>query len=216
MATYKKVADVVLDDDDDETPLDRLLFVPQLDQQVIGQAEAQAFQSGLPKIEAHFETRDSIGTLPFSLDEVVDTFVTCQSYDVWATLGDWVTSRNPDLGPGIKERFAFGSSVTEEQFSSANVERQKITKAIIDLVGSNGVIVLPTVPSCAPLRTDSQDQLQTFRLQMLKLLSPAGVSGMPQITLPLADVHGAPFGISLLGPRGSDKRLIDLAAKILT
>jgi amidase len=39
---------------------------------------------------------------------------------------------------------------------------------------------------------------------------------MPQITLPLADVHGAPFGISLLGPRGSDKRLIDLAAKILT
>ena len=41
LATYKKVADVVLDDDDDETPLDRLLFVPQLDQQVIGQAEAQ-------------------------------------------------------------------------------------------------------------------------------------------------------------------------------
>lgn len=39
--------------------------------------------------------------------------------------------------------------------------------------------------------------------------------GLPEITIPLGSAHGAPFGISLLGPAQSDKFLIELAKKIL-
>ena len=47
------------------------------------------------------------------------------------------------------------------------------------------------------------------------LMCLSGLSGLPQITLPLAEVHGAPMGVSLMGPRGSDKRLIAMAREIL-
>jgi amidase len=43
----------------------------------------------------------------------------------------------------------------------------------------------------------------------------SGLSGFPQITIPLGEVDAAPFGISLLGPPGSDRALIRLATTIL-
>ncbi|MEL6785739.1 MAG: amidase, partial [Pseudomonadota bacterium] len=57
--------------------------------------------------------------------------------------------------------------------------------------------------------------LQAFREQALMLLCLSGLSGLPQITLPLAQVYGAPLGVSLIGPRGSDKRLVDIALKVM-
>lgn len=50
----------------------------------------------------------------------------------------------------------------------------------------------------------------------LHLLCLSVLSGFPQITLPLGAVHGAPFGISLLGPKGSDSALIRLGSAILS
>ncbi|MEL6744212.1 MAG: amidase, partial [Pseudomonadota bacterium] len=65
------------------------------------------------------------------------------------------------------------------------------------------------------LKTTPEDELQAFREQALQLLCLSGNSGLPQITVPLVTVHGAPMGISLMGPKGSDKRLIALAQQLL-
>jgi Asp-tRNA(Asn)/Glu-tRNA(Gln) amidotransferase A subunit family amidase len=37
---------------------------------------------------------------------------------------------------------------------------------------------------------------------------------MPQINLPLADVHGLPVGVSLLGERGADEMLMAFAREV--
>jgi amidase len=37
---------------------------------------------------------------------------------------------------------------------------------------------------------------------------------LPQVSLPFASRHGAPFGISLMGPRGSDLSLVELATAL--
>ena len=47
------------------------------------------------------------------------------------------------------------------------------------------------------------------------MLCWSGLSGFPQISLPLGQVGGAPFGISLLGPAGSDMALIKLGRRVL-
>jgi amidase len=65
------------------------------------------------------------------------------------------------------------------------------------------------------LKSESEDTLQAYLEQALQLLCLSGVSGLPQITLPLAEIYGAPMGVSLMGPRGSDKRLIKMAQEIL-
>jgi amidase len=46
------------------------------------------------------------------------------------------------------------------------------------------------------------------------MLSVAGLAGLPQLSLPLAQRQGAPLGISLVGPVGSDRSLVRLAERI--
>ncbi|MEP1517963.1 MAG: amidase, partial [Nitratireductor sp.] len=93
--------------------------------------------------------------------------------------------------------------------------RDALRGELAALLGENGVLVLPTVPGAAP-RTDAPfEALQAYRERALGLLCLSGLSGFPQITLPLGQVDGAPFGISLLGPAGGDLTLIGLARTIL-
>jgi amidase len=80
-------------------------------------------------------------------------------------------------------------------------------------VGRHGVICIPTTADVAP-RIGVQSDLASFLRPTLCLMSIAGVAGLPQVTLPLADAEGCPVGLSLIGPPGSDEELIDLAAKI--
>ena len=47
-----------------------------------------------------------------------------------------------------------------------------------------------------------------------RILCIAGLTGLPQVSLPLASREGAPLGLSLIGPAGSDRSLIALAARI--
>lgn len=83
------------------------------------------------------------------------------------------------------------------------------------MLGKDGFLVLPTVPGAAPLRNAPAEELQAYRERALRLLCLAGLSGFPQITLPIGTVHDAPFGISLLGPPGSDVALIRLGRRVL-
>jgi amidase len=53
--------------------------------------------------------------------------------------------------------------------------------------------------------------LQAYRERALSILCISGLSGLPQVTMPLAKLDDMPLGLSLIGPRGSDRALIDLA-----
>ena len=61
---------------------------------------------------------------------------------------------------------------------------------------------------------ESEPALEDYRNRAIRLLCVAGLSGFPQISMPLAQRDGAPLGISLLGPAGSDRALVALAERI--
>jgi amidase len=73
---------------------------------------------------------------------------------------------------------------------------------------------MPTMPDVAPLRATSEADLEDYRNRALRMLATAGLCGLPQLSMPLSSRSGAPLGLSLLGPRGSDRALIALAARI--
>ena len=75
-------------------------------------------------------------------------------------------------------------------------------------------LVLPTMPDIAPRVADPESALEDYRNRAIRLLCVAGLSGFPQLSMPLARRAGAPLGISLLGPRGSDRSLVRLAERI--
>ncbi|WP_245875502.1 amidase family protein, partial [Puniceibacterium antarcticum] len=92
--------------------------------------------------------------------------------------------------------------------------RADFAAAMQALLGQSGVILAPVVPE-APFRLDAPIEVfDSYRNTAGRLLCAAGLAGVPQVTFPAGRVDGAPFGLSLIGPRGSDVSLIALATRI--
>jgi len=64
------------------------------------------------------------------------------------------------------------------------------------------------------LKTASAAELAEFRDRTLSLTCIAGLAYLPQVQIPVGKVRGAPIGLSLIGPRGSDRALLELAEKV--
>lgn len=82
------------------------------------------------------------------------------------------------------------------------------------MLGDDGVLALPTVPGPAPLRGLAGPALNDWRQRVMSMTCAAGLGGLPQVTMPLLQVEGLPVGLSLIGPRGADASLLELAERI--
>jgi amidase len=154
---------------------------------------------------------------PEGLPDWFEVFRTLQAAEIWATLGQWVTETKPKFGPGTKERFAYAATVTPDQVATANARRRAIRTHVDALLGTDGVICVPTSPRAAPLRGTPADQVEVeYRNQAQRILCIAGLCGLPQISLPMATIDGLPIGLSLIGTRNSDRGLIALAKRVLS
>ena len=77
------------------------------------------------------------------------------------------------------------------------------------LLSGNTFLILPTVIDVAPKLNSSMEEFDAFRKNTFQLLCIAGLCGLPQVTLPLLQIEGAPFGISILGNRNMDLALLE-------
>jgi amidase len=162
----------------------------------------------------HFATVETTRLSVSGLGDWVDVFRPLQGAEIWAGLGPWVTAHRPKLGPGIAERFAWVAGLDTSALGPLRQQRAEITARLDDLLGDDAVILLPTMPGLAPLCGSPSGVMETFRRQALGLLSPAGLAGLPQITMPLARLPAGPLGLSVLGPRGSDLALLALVSRL--
>mgnify|MGYP001828487747 FL=1 len=156
---------------------------------------------------------------PVDRDSLVswrETFRICQAAEVWAAHGAWVNATRPTFGDDVAGRFSMASRITPEEAQAARAARVAIADRLRTILGVTGLIVIPTSPAPAPLRTDGPDELDTFRSRALALLCPAGLAGLPQFSLPVATVDGAPVGLSLVGSRDSDGMWLALAGEVTT
>jgi amidase len=148
------------------------------------------------------------------LEDANWAFRRIQAVEAWKAHGQWIEAHDPQMTPGVRERFEFGRSVTEAEVNAALRVRLDLRTRLEDSLGSNSVLLLPTVPSIAPKCDLPADEFQLHRERSLSILCLAGLAGLPQITLPLATLDGAPLGFSILGPRNSDLTLIHLGIRI--
>jgi amidase len=137
-----------------------------------------------------------------------------QGREAWGTDGGFIQRFVPPLGPGVADRFAWSSQLTDDQVAQATAFRARFRAHLAALLGDDSVLVLPTMPDVAPLRSDSEAALEDYRNAAIRMLCISGLAGFPQLSLPLATRLGAPLGISLLGPAGSDRSLVRLAQEI--
>jgi amidase len=149
-----------------------------------------------------------------SLDAMYWNFRYLQGREAWMTDGAFIQRFQPPLGPGVAERFAWSRGVTDAQVSQATIFRNRFRTHLAERLGDDGVMILPTMPDVAPRRSDSEATLENYRNRAIQLLCASGLSGFPQLSLPLATRDGAPLGLSLLAPAGRDRSLVSLAERL--
>jgi amidase len=215
MATYDKVGAVLLGDDLHRHQLQRALALDVLDGLVLGPKEADEYRRMVRNVASVMGAPQTASPPSHSTDDLYWCFRRLQGYEAWQSHGVWISGGDRMLGPGVKERFEHGAKIDAATARHETERRDAFRRELADRLGDDGVIVLPTVPGAAPLKAASFDDLQIWRERALRLLCFSGLSGFPQITLPLGQVDGAPFGLSLLGPKNSDRQLMALAARLL-
>ena len=215
--TYEAVGKLLLGRDPHQHALNRPLSIRWLDAFVMGPAETAEYARmkalAAAIIGQPAETEYTFASFP---DELYWCFRRLQAFEAWREHGGWIAAGGgPHLNPGVEERFGFGRTIDAKMAATEAARRLTFRAELGALLGNNGFLVLPTVPGAAPLATGTPEQFQAYRERALHLLCLSGLSGFPQITLPIGSVDGAPFGLSLLGPSGSDVALIRLGRKIL-
>jgi amidase len=149
-----------------------------------------------------------------SLTEWAEQFRVLQGTEVWKNLGTWVSQHWDGLSAPIRARFEIAEQLTTVQQSHAQKRWPEIRLIMDQLLQANTILVLPTVAGIAPKLDAPLQVLETYRKQCFALLSTSGLCGTPQISAPLCSFDGAPLGISLMGRRGSDLQLLQIATAL--
>ncbi len=213
LRTFGRVADVLLGADAQPLPsMVRLLLPSELWAQVAPEVAA-ALAPLRTRFESEWGGARPVQVVLDSLDALYWHYRHIQGFEAWLTDGPFITRYQPPLGPGVAERFTWSAKVTDEQVASATSFRARYRAHLLALLGDDGVLLLPTMPDVAPLRSAAESTLEDYRNRAIRLLCVAGLAGLPQISLPGATRLGAPLGLSLIGPPGSDRSLVALAQR---
>ncbi|MDQ0610628.1 amidase [Variovorax sp. W1I1] len=214
IGTFARVADVLLGTDAAALPERVRLLRPDDVWALAVPAAAEALQGAADRVQSLLGPAQGTTVAMESFDAMYWHFRYLQSREAWLTDGPLIERYAPPLGPGVAERFAWSREVTDAQVATARVFRTAFRAHLAGLLGTDGVLLMPTMPDIAPLRSDSEASMEDYRNRAIRLLCIAGLAGFPQLSMPLATRDGAPLGISLLGPAGSDRSLIALAERI--
>jgi amidase len=151
---------------------------------------------------------------PDNLDVWREAFRIIQSREIWSVYGDFVSRVKPQFGPGVAERFAAAATVTEEMAAEARVMQERARDRIRGVAQPGTLLVLPTSPAVAPLADAPNAVHEAFRLRAMRMTCIAGLSGLPQMSIPIGTIGGCPVGLSFIGWAGGDEALLDLAARL--
>ncbi|WP_211090143.1 amidase [Pseudothauera nasutitermitis] len=213
-ATFERVGEVLLGEDAAPLPAAPRLLSPTDGWGLLGAEVVDALRPALERVEALYGRPAPVDMAPQGFERNYWAFRYIQGREAWQTDGELIETHGLALGPGVRERFAFSKGVTDVQFEESRAIRAQVGAALAELLGRDGVLVLPTMPDIAPLKDADEGSLEDYRNKAIQLLCLSGLSGFPQLSMPLASRSGAPLGLSLLGPAGSDRSLIAMARRI--
>ena len=212
--TFARVADVMLGADPAPLPARVRLLRPADAWALIGDEPAAALAQAVSRVEAVTGAAAPCTLALDSIDAMYTAYRQVQGREAWEVDGPTIERFAAPLGPGVAERFAWSSRLTDAEVAAASAFRERFRTHLAALLGSDGVLVLPTMPDVAPLLSADEAALDAYRANAIRLLCTAGLAGVPQVSMPLARRLGAPLGLSLIGPAGSDRSLVALAQAI--
>lgn len=154
--------------------------------------------------------RDALGL--WVPDAWLAAFATVIAYEAWAVHGRWMQLHVHELGQHVGARFERGGRVQPDAVLAASVQLTK-AKRIIEETMDGRVLAIPTAPTIAPL-AGVPSASEAVRPETVRLNCIASIARLPVINVPLRVESGEPAGLSLIGPAGSDRALLELAGSL--
>lgn len=210
-ATFARVSEVIFGEAPPEPSAPGLLLAE--DAMAIADAEvAAAMLPIVAKLEALLgpAQRLTLGE-PGEITLWNDQRNIIQRSEAWAGIRDWIDRENPTFAFNVARNLAFGSAITEAQIEIARITRQRIVARAGLLLGGGAILCLPTTPFTAPPLGLSLSETDALSARIGVLTSFAGMAGLPQLNLPLGRAGGKPVGLSIIGWRGADMKLVAIA-----
>jgi amidase len=134
-----------------------------------------------------------------------------QRSEAWAGIREWIDRENPAFAFNVARNLAFGSTITPAQVEIARITRHRIVARARMLLEGGAILCMPTTPFTAPPLGLSLTETDALSGRIGVLTSFAGMAGLPQLNLPLGSAGGKPVGLSIIGWRGADMKLVAIA-----
>lgn len=190
------------------------LMIPRALMEQLEPGVSQAFEAFLEKVQLSFGKVYEFTLERQTVERWVETIRTLQGFEAWHAHGTMIESIHPELGPGIRDRFAYAASISSEAYRAAVLERESLFQEFRSH-GDDIILMLPSAPGPAPLRSASDEDLEVHRSALLRQLSLASLFSRPEVSFPALKIDGLPVGISLIGPSGGDLALCHLAERLM-
>jgi Asp-tRNA(Asn)/Glu-tRNA(Gln) amidotransferase A subunit family amidase len=144
---------------------------------------------------------------------IAESFRIHQAWQAWQVHGAWIRSHPDALRGAARSRFQVASTITPDENAAAAAALADAGRRVDDALDGR-VLVLPSAASVAPRLWDSAEEVDRVRAATMRLTCLAGLTGRPAVSAPLLEVAGGPVGVCLVGPRGSDRALVELVSSL--
>ncbi|CAL78142.1 putative amidase [Bradyrhizobium sp. ORS 278] len=134
-----------------------------------------------------------------------------QKSEFHATFRDWIDRVNPRFSSEVAGAFADDGRIAPQDLATAEVFRAAASKRLDDVLDGRRMLCLPTTPILPIARDAGLSEMRTAVHRIVDLTCIAGLTGLPQVNLPVATSGAVPVGLSLIGWRGGDASLLAAA-----
>ena len=139
---------------------------------------------------------------------------TLQPVEAWQTFRLWLERYNPRMAFNVARGLIAGSMTADAEREWAELMRQEARARMAYLLPLGTILCLPTTPFPAPLKGLPLSVVGPLRARISCLCSHGGLTGVPQVSIPGAEVNGLPIGLSIVGGHGSDATLVAVACAL--
>ncbi|MDR9827249.1 amidase family protein [Vibrio sp. FNV 38] len=148
----------------------------------------------------------------WTLEALSHLFRTIQGYEIIQQHGQWLAQHQASLDKEIALRVEWAKAMTSEQYDHAKSLQETFCQTVLSHIKAHECCwLIPTTPTGPPRLDSTQDYLARYRSILMGLTSIAGLSGLPQLHLPLKDLTEGPCGFSLMGLPHQESVLINTA-----
>ncbi len=139
------------------------------------------------------------------------------STEIWSTLGSWVNHQKPQLSPGVEFSLQnYAAAADRREIQERLVEKKAFQQALNKFLADDKVLCFPTTVDPAPRLADITPEFMAgdYVPRAMSVNAISGLSGTPQISIPLIEVDGVPIGLSFVAGHGQDMALINTCNRL--